>query len=694
MARARLLISTISQVDLSTPVANTNVVAGQKFQIYEIDGTTNIGQSMYAAVSGGSPISNPVTADGSGNVEVYATYAQRIKYKFVIGGVPTGTALSGSFDPPPDTIEATDGSGWHVTSGAGSTHTGNVAISGPRPWIDCFVSGARPTATASVNTAAIQAAIDFAIASGGGRVYLRSGTYHINSDLNIYPALNRVSVEFMGDGMDSTWIVQDTGGANVFTVGHDNGSSLCNYTYIHDLTTQSGNRGISLNNTTFATIERWRGDGHVLAVIGLGQNERLLIHNINIEDGNGGGMYFGAHNGSSGGTEDYSLLTKSVISKVNMSGCSGGPGLTITTGLFRGAHQIFSIQNRLADLQFENVANHNIDLSYCSGTIIDGFSNEIDVPSPMTTNTYSLIRQGTSADFTHVSNMYAAPSTGGVSFKYCIESLGGDISIDNSNLCVSGSAGTQDVWIGGKGHLEEVVVTAAANVHVANVGDVKMDNVRDISRAPITDWPAGTPWIVRSTSGTQTGKLGVGVDPSLAPLQVLGNGLFKTASGDLSLTMDPFASNGQGLHVWSRNGAVKWQHGMSADATPNFDVTGPSAVKSMSLSGSNGVPTFGAGAIIGTNGNKIAQYLTTTTTWAITTIANGANQEKSVTLTGASLSNMDLALAQVDHNVPSGCVIDCVVSGTDSVRASITNNSGGLVTINATWNLRVSVIQH
>ena len=66
--------------------------------------------------------------------------------------------------------------------------------------------GASPSASAAVNTAAIQAAID-SLSTTGGRVYVPAGAYTISGTL----AISGFGITLSGEGSESTTIVQSTG---------------------------------------------------------------------------------------------------------------------------------------------------------------------------------------------------------------------------------------------------------------------------------------------------------------------------------------------------------------------------------------------------------------------------------------------------------------------------------------------------
>ncbi len=72
-----------------------DVQAGQSVYVYEVDGTTPLGQVMYASLSGGLTLANPLTTDTAGRVVAYAATAQRVILS--VGGV----GYPSTFEPDP-----------------------------------------------------------------------------------------------------------------------------------------------------------------------------------------------------------------------------------------------------------------------------------------------------------------------------------------------------------------------------------------------------------------------------------------------------------------------------------------------------------------------------------------------------------------------------------------------------------------
>lgn len=87
-------------------VDSTGIVQpGTSVTVYEADGATPLIQSMYAALTGGSPLANPTVTNNIGRLVLYADTAQRVVIK-PAGGTPTVA----EFEPDPADLVKLTGS--------------------------------------------------------------------------------------------------------------------------------------------------------------------------------------------------------------------------------------------------------------------------------------------------------------------------------------------------------------------------------------------------------------------------------------------------------------------------------------------------------------------------------------------------------------------------------------------------------
>src|SRR5581483_9599046 len=87
-----------------------NALAGAQVALYEEDGTTPLGQPIYGVPSGGTPLTQPLSADALGRVAVYADATQRVTVR-VNGGPPDPAA----FEPPPNSLVVNDNTSYAHT---------------------------------------------------------------------------------------------------------------------------------------------------------------------------------------------------------------------------------------------------------------------------------------------------------------------------------------------------------------------------------------------------------------------------------------------------------------------------------------------------------------------------------------------------------------------------------------------------
>jgi hypothetical protein len=142
-----------------------NVVVGASVRVEGSDGNL-IADTLYSAPTGTDWLANPLTADSTGGVAFYLNRSQRVYLRATRDGV-TSASVARDTSVPFDA------------------------------WVDVRSYGAQGNGTTN-DTAAIQAAIDAASASGG-LVYLPPGTYLINTP----PLYLKSRVTLMGAGAAS-----------------------------------------------------------------------------------------------------------------------------------------------------------------------------------------------------------------------------------------------------------------------------------------------------------------------------------------------------------------------------------------------------------------------------------------------------------------------------------------------------------
>lgn len=223
-----------------------NPLTGGRLYTYAAGTTTP--QVTYTSSSGSTPNSNPIVLDAAGRVsgssEIWLTSGAI--YKFILKDssdvlLATWDNISGAGDPSyvqytpaaasllapgPLTVKAalddiTDESTGSSVIGYSQGDAGSIdrtVQSKLQEILSITDFGAAPAASATVNTAAIQAAID--AAPQGGAVYVPNGTYNINNALVIDKALT-----IYGDGpgkwydsLGGSIITQTDVTKNVFTL--------------------------------------------------------------------------------------------------------------------------------------------------------------------------------------------------------------------------------------------------------------------------------------------------------------------------------------------------------------------------------------------------------------------------------------------------------------------------------------------
>lgn len=196
--------------------------------------------------------------------------------------------------------------------------------------------GASPAATAAVNTAAIQAAINAAQTAGGGTVLIPAGTYNTNGTLNV-----TAPVVIRGVGRTAS-IIKAAIGYAAFTINNSSGSVS---------SVQIADLGISIPNGNSSSQGIVAGDGTHFAT-------QLTFENLNItgpSNGNGNGIQF-----------NFGLIGR--VDDCSITGWNNGILYTqVAGGASNAIHVVSSnIQSNVTGLN--GVAN---DL-WVTGSVIEG----------------------------------------------------------------------------------------------------------------------------------------------------------------------------------------------------------------------------------------------------------------------------------------------------------------------------------
>ena len=175
---------------------------------------TPISTSIYAAVSGGSPISSTLTTNSRGEVDFYADFKDAARVDLGVDALGSDPARVFSYEAPEfDAVDLVRSRRVDLVNEYGIT--------------------ANDTSAAATNTAALnQAATDYLDANAGARFKLRgtTGGYYFNNGVIINPAAvasRTPGFELEGDGEEATrlWFPQANGTSSI-TVGgngYDNG---------------------------------------------------------------------------------------------------------------------------------------------------------------------------------------------------------------------------------------------------------------------------------------------------------------------------------------------------------------------------------------------------------------------------------------------------------------------------------------
>lgn len=129
-----------SLVQVPVVLPNGNVVKGASVTLYEEDGVTLLAQTLYAAASGGTTLSNPLTTDDYGLAQAYADTPQRAvasaggaSMVIDIAEDPADTVL-GSFVNPMTTLNDLIKGGASGVPTRMATGTANELLHGLNTW--------------------------------------------------------------------------------------------------------------------------------------------------------------------------------------------------------------------------------------------------------------------------------------------------------------------------------------------------------------------------------------------------------------------------------------------------------------------------------------------------------------------------------------------------------------------------------
>lgn len=206
---------------------------GAKLYFYQTG--TEVQQDVYQDIALQTPHEQPVEANDGGKFPVIyidpsATSSLRIVLR---------SRNDSLIDDIPDVPvrELTSQQLWELTSPkiTAETTAGATPTDYRYPIGNVLRYGAAPSAVASVNSAAIQSAVEVAYALGGGTVYIPAGTYEIDAPIIVY---NTVSI--LGDGKEASVVKKATATASSVT---DNsvrfwdsatvGAPVCCFHFVH-----------------------------------------------------------------------------------------------------------------------------------------------------------------------------------------------------------------------------------------------------------------------------------------------------------------------------------------------------------------------------------------------------------------------------------------------------------------------------
>ena len=189
--------------------ANGNPLAGGKLYTYAAGTTTPL--ATYTDYGGGTANPNPVILDSRGEANVWLGTAL---YKFKLTTSTNVDVWTVDNVGGAATLAALAASGGSALVGYLPAGTGAVATTVQtklRESVSVKDFGASPSASATTNYNAIQAALTYINSVGGGTVRLNAGTYDINAPLTMYR-----NTRFIGDGKGVS-IIRKTTGTTVAT---------------------------------------------------------------------------------------------------------------------------------------------------------------------------------------------------------------------------------------------------------------------------------------------------------------------------------------------------------------------------------------------------------------------------------------------------------------------------------------------
>ena len=181
--------------------------------------------TLYAGLTGSSTLSNPQQLDSDGKF-LAPVYVDEPVIAAITGltipdhdtGIIQAVLSAGSLADVLDDLAASSGSSLvgFIQSGAGAVAT--TVQAKLRERVSVLDFGASSAASASVNTAAIQAAIDSL--TTGGTVFFPKGNYKINNTLYTSRNYNGSTLQYypvnlIGEGRGATQITHDTGATGV-----------------------------------------------------------------------------------------------------------------------------------------------------------------------------------------------------------------------------------------------------------------------------------------------------------------------------------------------------------------------------------------------------------------------------------------------------------------------------------------------
>lgn len=281
------------------------------------------------------------------------------------------------------------------------------------------------------DTANIQAAINAAVAAGGGIIYFPAGHYKITAPLTLNMGTAAVSVQLWGASRIAVIIEQVTANTDVFQLGVTS-AEACDFLHMCDISIHGGRYGLNLNNVLASVFERLQITNCSEGIYGQGTNESNIFRDIAIVGCAVHGIHFGALNNAVIPYLDLPECQKSVFENVRVANTVGGEAIYVTAGFAFGAQQI-SAHNTFRRILLEGNHRTGMLLEWGEDTAMDGLTNEDNADAD---DVYAglIISQATTLS---LSNCSLVDSRNANKYGYTIEVLSSTLFLSNATISPS-----------------------------------------------------------------------------------------------------------------------------------------------------------------------------------------------------------------------------------------------------------------